>query len=479
MKFQLKYHTKTSRLGMILCCSLFIVAISSFILLAIPFFRKDKADLYEDDHTTWVYPPWKHTWGVVRATQVHLTFFTLGKATFINPQGLAVVRLVKTDDPNKTSDDDEVTVYGVNNGENSLIYNKSMTSIGLYGYDEKGAARLNSPWDVTATVDGLVFVTDSGNHRIVKLRNRNGILTYEGDFGARGIVQLKLPRGIEVTKGGKVLAADAELGQVFLFDTSGVFLNVISGFDRPTGLAAVDKSDPWSRPSEEYFVVVDQGGRRLSKVDFTGKIIRQTDLVKDVGLNNPYVGHLDIDIYHDIIATDSANAVILKFDPSLKLLSQWGQRGKGRTRFGGPTGICIWRRFGQTFIAEQNGAHYLWVGTDLISEPKLTMESEGKSLTLEIGFTERTRLEMKILDGKGDMIRQHQITRAAGMQQITWYLSQEKERWRTLSRMADKSKIPQPLPPGCYHLLLSLKPTYSSSRVLERIVETEFVISPL
>jgi len=107
------------------------------------------------------------------------------------------------------------------------------------------------------------------------------------------------------------------------------------------------------------------------------------------------------------------------------------------------------------------------------------VESEGKSLTLEIGFTERTRLEMKILDGKGDMIRQHQITRAAGMQQITWYLSQEKERWRTLSRMADKSKIPQPLPPGCYHLLLSLKPTYSSSRVLERIVETEFVISPL
>ncbi|MBD3166265.1 hypothetical protein GF324_06685, partial [bacterium] len=64
----------------------FVARVSSGLPGPIPL--PDRADPYEDDHTTFIYPPYEHSWGYVRAEQKHLTLFTFGKAEFINPQGL-------------------------------------------------------------------------------------------------------------------------------------------------------------------------------------------------------------------------------------------------------------------------------------------------------------------------------------------------------------------------------------------------------
>jgi len=84
------------------------------------------------------------------------------------------VRLEAWEDPEDPHDDDELTVYGVNSGQNNIIYNKSMWGLEVYGLHEKGEQRLNQPHGICANSRGDVYVADSGNNRIVRLLNPDG-----------------------------------------------------------------------------------------------------------------------------------------------------------------------------------------------------------------------------------------------------------------------------------------------------------------
>jgi hypothetical protein len=430
----------------------------------LPLFKGDREAEYEKDHTTWVYPPWKHTWGVVRATQAHLTFFTLGKAKFINPQGLAVVKLNAQDDPDRKGDDDEVTVYGINSGENSIIYNKSMQSIGLYGYDEEGEKALSEPWDVAASPNGLVYVADAGNRRVVKLRNVNGELLYEDAFGTNPPASLVRPRGISVTGGGRVVVADAGSNRIVLFDTSGTLLNVIDSVLAPLGLEAVDHSSRYQRPREEYIVVTDSGGARLQKFDFEGNLLAAARIADNAPADRPpHAGHLTIDLYHNIVCTDSSNDRILKFDRNLRFLNSWGESGKGRSRFLGPTGITMWRRFGQTFVADSLGAHYLWIGTDLISPPGLEVDADGPILRFKFNMTERSHVRIELFQDN-ELARSISTIIRPGGAGFNWLPSLSLPPGGNL-------RDRKPLEPGEYRLRLTFRPTYSSRKVFERVLE--------
>ena len=108
------------------------------------------------------------------------------------------MRLESWVDPKITGADDEVTVYGINSGQNLVIYNKSMFELGIYGDRETGAAKLNKPWGVAANSKGDVFVTDMGNNRVVKMFNPKSDLRYVSSWGSQGSTneQFNQPRGI-------------------------------------------------------------------------------------------------------------------------------------------------------------------------------------------------------------------------------------------------------------------------------------------
>ena len=93
-----------------------------------------------------------------------------------------------------------------------------------------------------------------------------------------------------------------------------------------------------------------------------------------------------IDYYHNVLITDQHRHCILKFDRDLKLLDVFGSEGSGDNQFIEPRGIAVWKRFGQTFIAEKKGAQYYWVGTDLKSK-QLSVKGES-SYELSLNLTE-------------------------------------------------------------------------------------------
>ncbi len=82
--------------------------------------------IYAEKNTSYIYPPWRHTWGVVRATPFKLRLFLGNKTKFNDPQGLACVRLLSWEDTPPTADDAEITVYGVHSGHNCIVYHRSM-----------------------------------------------------------------------------------------------------------------------------------------------------------------------------------------------------------------------------------------------------------------------------------------------------------------------------------------------------------------
>lgn len=89
-----------------------------------------------------------------------------------------------------------------------------------------GDTFFSSPSDMCVTDDGLIYVADTGNARIV-------VGNIEGELIAEiGVGTLVSPRGVFVTDNGHVYVADRDAKAVFEFDADGTLLNT---YTKPTG----------------------------------------------------------------------------------------------------------------------------------------------------------------------------------------------------------------------------------------------------
>ncbi len=325
-----------------------------------------------DDPSTLVFPPYLHTLGIRKATRYHLFLFMQNRVNFRDPQGLAVARLDRWEDPLKTSDDDEVTVYGVNSGEHDIIYNTSMSTLGVYGLNEKGERRLKNPRGITANSRGDVYVADTGNHRIVRLFNGGNRLQFVRSIGRQGnaIGTFEGVHDVALSSQGDIYIADTGNHRIQVFDDADNFVSAFGTagkkdgeLDQPTAIVVADRQQPWSYYREEFIIIVDLNHERLQKFSIDGKFIKSVQM-KDLGYRTAELMYLSTDFYNHIYVTDQLNHCVHKLDHDLKYLTSFGSKGKGDKEFIEPRGIAIYRRFGQVFIAEKEGAQYYWLGTD-------------------------------------------------------------------------------------------------------------------
>jgi hypothetical protein len=328
-----------------------------------------------------VFPPFLHSYGIRKATGTHLFMFFGPRTSFDDPQGLATARLASWDDPATEKDDDEVVVYGINAGRGEIIYNSSMWSLGLYGKKGSGKDRLLNPRGIAADGKGNVYIADSGNDRIVRLFNPKSKLHWRGSFNGASAIDkgLKGPSRVGVDEQVNVYATDPGNQRLIVFDSAGKVLRIVpaagSGWkfiDGPTALAVADGSARWSYFRDEKAIFcADRYGTRIWKLGFDGALKKFTSL--PAGYAALYGA---VDYYHNYWVTDARNNCVLKFDHNLKLLDIFGSYGDGDNQFNGPRGIAIYKRYGQAFIAEKNGAQYFWVGTS-VKRASLNKEENG------------------------------------------------------------------------------------------------------
>lgn len=430
---------------------------------------------------TFVYPPWKHTWGVVRARPFHLRLFLGDKTHFDEPQGLACARLDNWDDPSTSGDDDELTVYGVNSGENCVIYNRSMFALGIYGL-EGGQERFDRPWGIAADRKGNVYVADRGNARVVRLLNPGRELRVVGIIGGPGEEPGEFldPRGVALLVDGRLLVADAGLGRVTVFDDSGRVVSLWAGLAAPVAVAAVGPGEADCYfPRDAFAVVIDSLNRRVQKFTLDGTLLRQSDASTWGAPLTPDLTFLALDYHNQVLITDRNNGCIHKLDRDLNYLARFGERGTGDYEFDEPRGIAIYRRFGQLFIAEREGAQYLWVGVDVAKfAAKMASDSVGRDLYVDFFLTEPATVTLELTDSYGRFIARLLENRRypSGQNHIAWGMTIP----RQLPDGSPLPSLPPPyrpgerLPDGRYLVRASFRAVYSSRGVFTKQDEAGF-----
>ena len=440
------------------------------------------------DPTTLVFPTFLHTYGIRKASRFHLFLFTQNKAKFKDPQGLAVVRLTAWEDTTTAKDDDEVTVYGVNSGQDNIIYNSSMKSIGIYGLTAKGIQRLNKPRGIAAHEKGEVYVADTGNHRIVKLFNPGHDLIFQNSVGKNGSAESQFngPRGVALDSRGKLYVTDSGNNRVQVFSANlqlknqwGVQGQAPGQLSFPDGIAVIDKNERWNHYREEFVVVIDLNHARIQQFTPQGCFLRRIS-ASEFGYPDCYLAYIALDYYNNIYVTDTKNHCVHKFDHRLNYITSYGRYGDDDKEFIEPRGITIYRRFGQVFVAEKLGAQYFWIGTDCF-DFSVTKHSNRDLFQFKYFLTDPSFITTDVLD-----LEQRLVTRLWTRQfkrsgkQIDYWNGRI---WAVDDSVFIKENLkPSPLfqetkiiPPGKYIVKYKIEPTYSSYRYFEKIITREFL----
>lgn len=358
--------------------------------------------------TTLVTPPWTHCLGLHKVTQFHLDIYSGYREKFVDPEGLFCVKLVSKDKPDTPRDDDELTVYGLNSGACDIIYNKSLTSIGIVGSPGSGSMQFRNPLALTGDKNGNLYVADTGNDRVAHLRYVEDDLVWVKEIHASPERPLRAPSGIALS-GGLLYVADTENDRIVVLGTDGSFVKSFgvemkgASLLKPCSIAAITDGDEFLYYGDRFLVIADSLGGRLWKTTAEGKAL---GLVRRgaIGGNGSF-DHVAIDYYCNIYVTDRRAGLIHKFDRHFGYIAAIGDRASGSRQFDEPRGIAIYRRFGQIFVSERAGAQYFWIGTDVLrlSAENLVFDPERKRCRIEVSFllTETSTISLTLRDDEG------------------------------------------------------------------------------
>jgi hypothetical protein len=364
--------------------------------------------LYESP-TTLVYPPFWHTpLGVHRGTPALLKLFLGSRTRFASPQGLACTRYLNEPASALDPDDCRVTLAGANSGLGHVLYNASMTRLEVLG---DRAPLFRQPMGMALAPTGEAFVADPAWPRVVKLVWRGGAFTFGGELPPPP-EGWKKPWGVCLDSANTLYVSDAGLNRIFVYSPAGVYQSCLgprlSGtveLKKPKAVAVVDPQDTWSFYHDHYLYVLDQEGARLLRVNLQQPALPPLQKRAE-SLPLPREASqwawLDLDYYEQVWVTDRLRGCVHKFDRHLNYLTSYGSRGEGDGRFDQPTGIAIYRHFGQVFVAEAMGAHYFWAGADILFPSVLRADSARPAYTLRFTLTEPARfcVSVETRDGK-------------------------------------------------------------------------------
>lgn len=349
-------------------------------------------------------PPFEHTFGFYRASKYYLQLFLGPNFEYNDPQGIAALKLKELDNPRTMRDDDELTGFAVNSGAGQIIYNIGLEAVRVYG-DRKTFA---NPKGIAVTPEGRIALADFDNRRVVILQYLKGEIGWMKAIPIAGRpfgVAFDSKNNLYVTDhdNSRVLVFNAGDSLVFLFGTEG---KVPGDIYKPLGVAVIDADAPDNFYHNDFLVLADDDGRRVSKFSRGGQFIGAINNF-DIGLATTSFQYPAVDYYGSVYVTDEINDQIHKFDRNFNFIISEGRTGTGHGEFAAPRGISISRKFGQVFLTEKEGGQYLWTAIDAFFVGCFpgTFDDRQPGTTLAIYVTDECVLNIRVFNQLGEKVR--------------------------------------------------------------------------
>jgi sugar lactone lactonase YvrE len=430
--------------------------------------REGDVEVKTDTPSTLVYPCFLHTpLGIHRGTPFELSVFLGNRTHFNNPQDLACTKLTADYSKiNPGSDDWQLTVYGVNSGNSEIIYNPSMYSLAIFGREGTGDAELKNPIGITCNEYGDIYVADTGNNRVSRWYNDGKSVRFICNIGKQGTGpgEFNSPTYLDLDSAGRVYVSDSGNNRIQVFEKSGGFMYSIDsakGIMNPQGILVCDSSAKYTGYKADCIYLIDGNSNRIQKLDMKGAMLRSIRAEEAVG-REVRLTKLDMDYYGNIYVVDNKNSQVHKFSPDLRYITSQGKFGAKDYEFENPTGIAIYRHYGQVFVSDRQSAQYFWIGSDV---KDFRSKKIGQyEIQFDFTLTEKGFATIEIESGVDAKNNTHNvkvvdnITLEAGKNSICWTVPED------LRETVLKTG-------GNYAVAMHLMATYSSYPYIEKLVK--------
>ncbi len=140
------------------------------------------------------------------------------------------------------------------------------------------------PTGISADSNGNIYVADSGNHRVVKLRQDGEVLLTFGQKGSN-LGEFQYPHDIAIDSNDTIFISDLNNNRIQAFTPQGNFISLID--------SGKDKSDKISSPTA---LSIDNNGRLYSGMGFDTRIVIFEYEIKDRRQKTEYRGQKTVDI---------------------------------------------------------------------------------------------------------------------------------------------------------------------------------------
>ncbi|QMU77921.1 hypothetical protein GXW83_21715 [Streptacidiphilus sp. PB12-B1b] len=152
-----------------------------------------------------------------------------GSGTLNSPSGVAL--------------DASGNVWVSDTGNNRVVeFSASGADIG--GFTPSGSYALNGPTAIAVNAAGDVYVADTGDNRVVEYTSAGAELAVFGTAGGSG--ELNAPSGVAVNASGQVLVSDTGDNRVVEFAASGGYASSFNAkMGSPTGITVDGSGDIW------------------------------------------------------------------------------------------------------------------------------------------------------------------------------------------------------------------------------------------
>ena len=221
-------------------------------------------------------------------------------------------------------------VHASQSGDTEKNYPVVAAPLYEFGRRGFGTGAFRQPSALAVGADDLLYVADSGNHRVLKF-SMNGM--DRGAFGqcGTGAGEFVFPSAIAVTPEGEVLVADAGTGRLQRFSAEGKALGSWEGLSGPRGIAV----------AKDRIYVTEEEGHRIRI------LFRNGDPARMIGGVGQQPGRflspagIAVDDLGMIYVADSGNHRIQKLDPEGRPLAQWGAWGAQAGLLSYPSGLAL------------------------------------------------------------------------------------------------------------------------------------------